>query len=104
MSDHPPRPRRPVQQTDPDDIGSVWTFVWILVAFKVITIGLIFYHLRTFENGLFLGAMTWYWFVVIGAMVAGPLIFRYRLLRVRSRRQQLQRAEWMVQDEPITIP
>lgn len=86
---------------DPDDdgMGAAWAFVWILFAFKLATVGLIFYHMHTFESGMFLAATTWFWLIVIGALTAGPLIFRYRLRRVRARREHLRRSEWMV-DQP----
>jgi hypothetical protein len=91
----------PVQDRDPEQEGeaAAWDFVWILVGFKLVTVVLIFYHLQTFETGVFLAATTWFWFPAIGAMVAGPLLFRWRLRRVRARREQLRRAEWMLPQE-----
>lgn len=79
--------------------AAVWGFIWVLFAFKLITMGLIFYHLHTFESGLLIGATLWYWFPILGVLVAGPLLFRYRLRRVRARRDALHRAEWMLEDE-----
>lgn len=77
------------------DRGAVWAFLGILFAFKMATVVLIFWHMRTAETGALLAATTWYWFPVVGVLVAGPLLFRYRLLKVRARREQLRRAEWM---------
>jgi len=93
-----PRPAHRDAEHDPDAgaMGAVWSFVGILVAFKVITLLLILYHQRTFETGMFLLATTWFWIPAIGVLVAGPLVFRYRLIRVRARRDQLHRAEWML--------
>jgi hypothetical protein len=82
---------------DRDGVAAAWAFVWILFAFKLVTVGLIFYHHTTVETGMFLVATTWFWFPVIGALVAGPLLFRWRLRRVRARREQLRRAEWMLE-------
>ena len=82
-----------------DGIAAAWAFLWILFAFKMATVGLIFYHLRTAETGLILTATTWYWLPVIGFMIAGPLLFRYRLRRVRAKREALRRAEWMLDQE-----
>jgi len=36
------------------------------------------------------------WILLIIGLVAGPLLFRWRLMRVRSRRAKLLRDEWHV--------
>ncbi len=93
--------KRPQPSPEPeyDGGGAVWGFLWVLFAFKMATVGLIFYHLQTVETGLFLGATTWYWFPALAILLAGPILFRYRLRRVRARREQLRRAEWMLAEE-----
>ena len=87
--------------SNPDDDGmtAAWAFVWILFAFKMITVALIFYHMRTAATAAILAATTWFWFPVIGLMIAGPLLFRLRLRRVRAKREALRRAEWMVSSD-----
>ena len=90
----------PHTRSSPEEHGigaAVWGFIWVLAAFKLITMGLIFYHLRTFRSGVLIGSTLWYWFPVLGFFVATPLLFRYRLRRVRARRDALRRAEWMVE-------
>ena len=72
---------------------------FVLFAFKVATIILIFWHLRTWESGVILGATLWYWFPPLIILAAGPLLFYYRLRRVRARRDALRRAEWMIGDD-----
>jgi uncharacterized membrane protein len=76
-------------------------FLWVLIAFKVVTMVLIFAHLRTLDSFLILAATFWYWLPIIGFLVAGPLLWRYRLLRMRARREQLRRAEWMIEPDPV---
>jgi hypothetical protein len=83
---------------DRDGAAAAWAFVWILLAFKLATVVLIFYHMQTFETGMFLAATTWYWLPLIAVLVGGPLLFRYRLRRVRARREQLLRSEWMAKE------
>jgi hypothetical protein len=84
-------------------------FIWVLVAFKVVTMLMIFWHLRTTTSFLILASTFWYWIPIIGFLIAGPLAWRYRLLRARARRKQLVRSEWMVeldglpQDEPKRV-
>lgn len=87
----------PVSHDDEDEgNGSAWGFLWVLFAFKIVTVGLIFWHLRTVQSGIIIGATIWYWFPLFGILLAGPLLFRYRLRRVRARREELRRAEWML--------
>lgn len=84
---------------DEDGRQAALGFLWVLIAFKVITMILIFMHLRTFDSFIFLVATFWYWLPIIGFLVAGPLIFRYRLMRMRARREQLRRSEWMIEPD-----
>lgn len=91
----------PTQRDDADsenDTAAVWAFLLVLFFFKLATVVLIFWHLHTFESGLLLGATMWYWFPPLVLLGAGPLIFYYRLRKVRARRDALQRSEWMVPD------
>lgn len=77
-------------------------FVGVLFAFKLATVVLIFWHMQTMETGLLVGSTLWYWFPVLGMLVSGPLLFRWRLRRVRARREELRRAEWMIgQDQDV---
>jgi hypothetical protein len=96
----PPTPR-PASEPNPDydARAAVWGFIWTLFAFKMATVVLIFYHLRTWETAAILGVTTWYWFPPLGLLLAGPILFRLRLRRVRARREQLRRAEWMLAEE-----
>ena len=98
----PPRPH-PRQQGDPEDLGAAWAFLWVLFAFKMATVVLIFWHMRTWETGVLLTATTWFWILGAGALVAGPLLFRYRLRRVRAKRERLRRAEWMLEPEETKV-
>ena len=90
----------PPPQHDDDGRQAAIAFVWVLIAFKVATMALIFVHLRTFDSFVLLAATFWYWIPIIGFLVAGPLLWRYRLLRLRRRRKQLLRSEWSVEPNP----
>src|SRR5690606_36725129 len=79
---------------------AAFAFVWVLIAFKVITMVFIFAQLRTVNSFIFLVATFWYWIPIIGFLIAAPVAFRYRLLRMRRRRKDLQRSEWMVESDP----
>lgn len=92
------------RSSEPDHDGgaAVWAFLWVLFAFKMATVALIFWQLRTWESNLVLGATTWYWFPVAGALAAAPVAYHLRVRRVRRRRAALLRAEWMVGSEGVS--
>ena len=98
-------PNRDFNENPPeseDDVSGsfgAWTLVWTLVAMKIITIVIVILAARKAEAGTLFAVITWHWLVVLGALLAAPVLFRYRLRRVRSRRESLMRAEWMVDDE-----
>jgi hypothetical protein len=88
-------------QPDEADRASAMDFVWLLVAFKLATVAIIFYYHQTMETGLMLGATTWHWLPVLLPLVSGPILFHYRLRRVRAKREQLRRAEWMLDGQEV---
>ena len=98
-------PSPDLEQTSPtsDDESSgsfgAWTLVWTLVVMKIVTIVIVIVAARRTEAGTLFALITWHWLVLLGALLAAPVLFRYRLRRVRSRRAALLRAEWMVDDE-----
>jgi hypothetical protein len=79
--------------------AAVWAFLLVLFFFKLATVALIFWHLRTWESGVILGATLWYWFPPLLLLGSGPAIFYFRLRKVRKRRDALRRAEWMIGEE-----
>ncbi|MFN8664293.1 MAG: hypothetical protein U0075_20575 [Thermomicrobiales bacterium] len=96
-----PIPQPPDSSTE-DEIESetaVWGFLLALFLFKLVTVVVIFWQLRTWESGLILGATLWYFFPPLILLAAGPVYFYYRLRKVRARREALQRSEWMLDDE-----
>ena len=79
--------------------AAVSTFRLVLFFFKLATVILIFWHLRSWESGVILGATFWYWIPPLLLLGAGPVVFYYRLRKVRARREALRRSEWMVGDD-----
>jgi len=94
-----PRSHDAPRDHDADGAAAAMAFVWVLFAFKMATVVLIFWHMRTTETAAILGSTLWYWFPVLGMLVSGPLLFRWRLRRVRARREALRRAEWMLDQD-----
>ncbi|MBA2595117.1 MAG: hypothetical protein M3Q50_12210 [Chloroflexota bacterium] len=91
-------PTQREERDEADSAATVWAFLLVLFCFKLATVGLIFWHMRTFESGIVLGSTLWYWFPPLLLLGAGPVVFYYRLRKVRARRDALQRSEWMVGD------
>jgi hypothetical protein len=95
-----PVPQAP--DTTEDEIESeaaVWGFLLALFLFKLVTVIVIFWQLRTWESGLILGSTLWYFFPPLILLAAGPVYFYYRLRKVRARREALRRSEWMLDEE-----
>jgi len=90
------RDDRPPGRPDEHDHGAAWAFLWILFAFKMATVFLIWWASRSYETGVFLLGTTWFWIIIPVLAFAAPIAFRWRLIRVRRRRAALQRSEWLV--------
>lgn len=93
---HPGRPGVAVEPEPYDEKPAVWAFLWTLFAFKMATVGAIIWASQSWETGVLLTATTWPFLIIPAVAVAGPAAFYLRLRRVRRRREQLRRAEWMV--------
>lgn len=81
------------------DRTTVWGFIWVLFLFKVGTVVATMWAAGlSSEATVLLSITTWPWLVVPGLAVSGPLLYRYRLRRVRARKLALQRSEWVVNE------
>ena len=85
----------------PADLGQIgsaraWLLVWTIVVVKLITVVVTIAVARSWDAGAVLALTTWPWLLAIAALVAGPVLFHRRLRRVRARRAQLLRSEWML--------
>jgi hypothetical protein len=87
-----------------DSTAAVWVFLLVLFFFKLATVVLIFWHVRTWESGLILGLTSWYFIPPLVLLGAGPVLFYLRLRKVRARREALQRSEWMIEDQDVPAP
>ncbi len=82
-----------------DDEGRrmAWGFLYTLFGFKIGTVAIIWYAAsssRT-QDLPFIIATTWYWFLIPAVGIAGPLLYRWRLVQMRRRRERLRYEEWM---------
>jgi Flp pilus assembly protein TadB len=89
------------RREESEERATVWAFLWVLFAFKMATIGVIWYVAAgTGQSLVMIAATTWYWLVIPIAALAGPLLVRWRMIKMRRRREELRRAEWC--EEPGT--
>ena len=81
------------------DRSTVWGFFWVLFLFKIATVAATAWAAGfTTEASVLLSITTWPWLFIPAIALSGPLIYRYRLRRVRARREELQRSEWLVKE------
>lgn len=86
---------------DDDEFGSINVrgFLWTLFFFKMLTVAVIYWAARgSSDAGILLIVTTWPWLIIPGIVVFGWLIVRFRMRRVRARKEALQRSEWMVEE------
>jgi FtsH-binding integral membrane protein len=84
------------QKQKDDEHVTVWTFLWVLLAFKIATIIAIIWASRSWEAGAIVSATSWPFLIIPAVALAGPVIYRVRVRRVRARRAELMRSEWML--------
>lgn len=90
-------------ETDPSAArAALWTMVGIFIVFKVATTAMIYFASpdgAAVTVGMF---VAFHWpFAMLGlAALVAPLLFWFRLLRVRARRAQLQASEWRIEELP----
>jgi hypothetical protein len=100
-----PLPTQRDDNEESDGTAAVWAFLLTLFFFKFATVVLIFWHMRTLQAGLILGATFWYFLPPLIVLGAGPAIFYYRLRKVRARRDALRRSEWMeLEPQDLGVP
>jgi len=105
------RPDRALKQLErerreeSDARATVWAFLWVLFGFKIATVGIIWYVAAgSGESLTMIAVTTWYWLVIPIGAISGPLLFRWRMIRMRRRREELRRAEWREDPDPWAIP
>ncbi len=79
-----------------DESGAIWAFLWILFAFKMATVVAVLYFTRERNSNLILSATTWYWFPLFAVLFAAPVTYHFRVRKVRRKRAELLRQEFMV--------
>lgn len=90
------------RREEDDARRAVWGFLWTLFWFKIGTIAIIWYVAAGSGEDLVVIMMTtWYWLVIPIVAISGPVLFRWRMMRVRRQRAVLLQAEW--QEGPTIV-
>ena len=84
---------------DRESKAPLWTFLGLILGFKLVTSIIIFVMEPGVRSATFLFAMQWYWLLAPLPFVVVPTLFWYRLVRVRRRRRKLIQSEWLVTPE-----
>lgn len=78
---------------------TLWAFLWILLVFKAFTLGILFVYTDSAEVKHLVSATAWPWLLIPGFAIAGPVGYRWRLLRQRRQRERLRKSEWMIEEQ-----
>jgi heme/copper-type cytochrome/quinol oxidase subunit 2 len=78
------------------DRGALWAVAAPLVVFKVCSIVLLLIFAPTADAVVWVAITSWYWVLAIALLVAVPVLAWTRLVRMRARREELRRQEWML--------
>jgi hypothetical protein len=82
-----------------DERQTVWVFLWTLFVFKIVTVAAIVWAAKgSSEANALIAVTTWPFLFLPAAAIIGPLLFYWRLRRVRAKRRALQRSEWMLDE------
>ena len=86
------------ESTESAGRAALWTFVGILVGFKVVTTAVILIFAPAAREWVLAMFIAFHWPLLVAAVVFGftPALFWLRLLKVRAKRHRLQAAEWRV--------
>jgi hypothetical protein len=89
-----------MKHTTAADEGFDWTtakiVLGVLCGFQFAVVAIVIVLSPSVQAGAYAVVASWPAAVLAVALVAGPLLFRWRLLRVRARRAKLLQSEWMV--------
>jgi small-conductance mechanosensitive channel len=89
--------------------AAMWTYIWVMVGFKVVTAAFLLYYTHAFYTWAVLIALHIPW--VVGIFVFGllPGALYWRMVKVRARRAELLRQEFEVEPphqelgEPVPV-
>src|SRR5688572_29326275 len=77
------------------DTGTAKAVLGVLCGFQLATAVVVLIISPSAQAGAYAFVAGWGWFALAVALIAGPILFRWRLVRVRSKRERLLQEEWM---------
>ena len=92
-----PNPSPLLRQREETTSFGAWTLVWVIYGAKLATVVLVVWAEHSYRSAVFVTITTWFWLGPLLALGAAPLLFRYRLRRVRARRTALLVSEWHIE-------
>lgn len=85
------------QELREEESSTAWAFVWVLFAFKIATLLATFWAAAgSMDAAIILMGTNWIFIVIPMFAIWGPILFHYRLRRVRRRRAAMVRSEWIL--------
>ena len=95
-----------IPDEDPDAVlegenrAAMWTYIWVMVGFKLVTIAMILWFTHAFAAVAILIALHIPWIAAAVFLMGIPSAFWYRLIKVRARRSELIWQEYNVSPPP----
>lgn len=89
------------RKRDAEERITGWTVLWTLFAFKMATVGLIWFAANgSNEAKAYLTVTTWYWAAIPVVALSGFIAYRLRLRKARKQADLLRQAEFMETSGP----
>jgi hypothetical protein len=85
---------------DEESHAAGWIIFGVLFGFKMITAIMVFLMAPALGSAIFLVIFHWFWMIPLGVVGCGAFVAWWRLVRVRSRRERLRRAEFLIEETP----
>ena len=85
---------------DMDERKALWAVAGPLIAFKVFATAILFIYEPSRDAIMIVVATSWPWAIALAMLFGAPTLAWYRLVKVRARREQLRRSEWMLDEQP----
>lgn len=83
------------RKRDEEERITGWTVVWTLFAFKMATVGVIWFAANgSHEANVYIAATTWYWAAIPAISLSGLIAFRWRLRKARKQADRLRQREF----------
>ena len=103
MNNELPAPPPLLVSESDDEFGrpsrGTWMMIGALLIAKIGGLIVVFVIDPSEMAAMFAIVSTWLWVVVVAILLSSPAAYWWRIRRVRSRRADLQRSEWMVEPD-----